>query len=130
MNYGKIVELDPQSSALNGWILTDDSSSQYLKPIQTDKFDCVEVRTQGNGKFAVVRKVVDLETVPREVLERIIESYYESVDEVFGLYGARGAAQIMAECLFEQLPSEEMDKSVFSLCELAAYEVVQKIIRS
>lgn len=114
---------------MNKWILTDDDSSQYLKPISEDKFDCIEVRGLPGGKFAVVRSVLDLDIIPREELEHIIESYYESVDEVFDTYGEIGAAQIMAECLFEQLPVDEMDNAFISHSEQGAFEKVQGIIR-
>lgn len=115
---------------VNGWILTDDDSSQYLKPISECRFDCIEMRKMPCGMYIVVRVVLDLDLVARAELEHIVETYYESVDEVFGAYGEVSAAQIMVECLFEQLGVEEMDDSVVSLSEYGALETVQEMIRN
>lgn len=115
---------------VNGWLLTDDDSSQYLKPLSECKFDCIEARALPGDKFAVVRTVIDLDLFPREEMEPIIESYHETVDEVFGIYGEKEAAQIIAECLFEQLPVDAMDESVISFTEPDAFEVVQQMIHN
>ena len=117
------------STEVNGWILTDDDSSQYLKPIGEGRYDCIEVRRLQDDKYAVARATLDLDVLPREELESVVETYYDSVDEVFGTYGELGAAQVMAECLFEQLPKDEMDFYRECSSELGALEMVQMLIR-
>lgn len=114
---------------VNGWILTDDDSSQYMKKLGDNLYDCIEVRRMMSSGYAVVRASVDLSALSVDELENFAMPYYPGgLAEVRETY-TEAACQTLAECIFEQLlPAGcNLFKVVFS--ELDAFQIVQLIIR-
>lgn len=82
----------------NKWILTDDCSSQFVRPLDSEglMFECIEMRDESNEEspdsFAICNGVISLDTYE--------EDDFEKAMEFFG-YDEKPAPSILAEMLFE-----------------------------
>lgn len=95
---------------MNTWILTDDSCSQYVKKIDEDKFELIELSLYDpeKEKYFAYTDIIDLndcfENYCGEV-EEILHSFgygdenNSAIDEVNMSYS--NPSQIIAECIFE-----------------------------
>lgn len=92
---------------------TDPDCAQYVARFSDTEYSCIEYRCRedqfGKDKYAVCHAVVDLRDYDLDEIETICAAYYDSLETMVADYGFRGALQIMAECIFEQLLFGDMD---------------------
>ena len=74
-------------------------------------YSFVEIRPLDSDKdsFVVCHSVVDLRDYNLDELWEYCSGYYTSYEQMVESYGFRGALQIMAECVFEQLSYSGME---------------------
>ena len=94
----------------NKWILTDDDSYQYVKKIDEDKFELIEMCLSNpeTEEYLVYTDEIDVDEyleINRGELIEILEGYYDAEDEEdviqFVMNHIESPSQIMAECIFE-----------------------------
>lgn len=112
----------------NEWICTDPDNFQFCKKINDFRFYYLEARQSFNDEWVVCRALIDVRDYSLDELWQYCSGYYESFEQMVEVYGFRAAIQIMAECVFEQLSTSEMDfcalKDEYSYYELFLKENV------
>ena len=86
-----------------GWILTDDSSLQLIRPLGERRFDCIDTGEKPNGLCFVCRRTIDLNDYDMDdaFIQQYLDPYgYENPDVLHKTYGD-AADQIIAECILE-----------------------------
>lgn len=111
--------------ASNEWIHTDDD--QWVKKICDKSFELVEIREWPEG-YVVATGEIDLNDYSKEDIVSCINGYgYDSIEVAEEQY--RDAAnQVIAECLFEQTASVElnlMSADTFEEAEAKAKEYMR-----
>lgn len=98
------------------WICTDPNSLQHSKQLNDHTWSYVETRnfpeeTDHGVDYipVVVHAVIDLRYYTLDEIWDVCSGYYQSFEEMVEQYGFREALHIMAECIFEQLPFDEME---------------------
>ena len=76
----------------DGWICTDASSGQFCRKINDTTF---EYKSQN------AHETIDLNDYTDEEKRSYISSYYDSMEDLFDLYGS-DSNMIVAECIFEE----------------------------
>jgi len=93
---------------MSKWILTDDSSMQYVRKVEgeEDIFDLIEMCLVGHndgGIYEVYENTICvddyLETMRGETVEILNSFGYADIEDVMTQY--EDAAQVIAECIFE-----------------------------
>ena len=87
----------------SGWILTDDSTLQHIRPLGNRKFECIDSGEKPNGLCFVCRRTIDLNEYDMDdtFFEQYLQSYgYDSLSGLQTEYG-EAADQIIAECILE-----------------------------
>ena len=95
---------------INAWVLTDDDSCQYVKKINEDEFQLIEMSliNPETEEFIVYTDEIDVDAYleqNRGETEEILNSFgygennISSIEEVINKYS--NASQIIAECIFE-----------------------------
>ena len=88
------------------WILTDDSSQQYVKKIDDNKFCLIDTelssfRSDDDATYDVFTDTTCIKDYPLDETEMILRTYtYEGIEDVKAQYGEM-ANQVIAECIFE-----------------------------
>ena len=113
------------------WFLTDPDNAQCCKRWDENPniFSFVEVRQMGD-RYAVVQATIDLECYTALDQEEECAAYYDSLYEIINEYGWFNAAQIIAECIFENTPTSDMSVLSCWPTESEAYAQTEKIIRA
>ena len=108
-------------NGVNGWVLTDDESQQYVRPTDNeDIYDLIEMCPCSSIYYRVYFATVDVDSYlecDRAEVRYVLHCYGygnnseddSSIDEVSSTYS--NASQIIAECLFEtcsSIDSEEL----------------------
>lgn len=110
---GKLLGSPAESSP--EWFLTDPDTRQYCAIHAQHLFEFVDTRLdldKGNNVVTkVCRKMIDLTEFTDAELLSFTSAYYPSIGRIFFDYGA-DAAQIIAECIFESIPLQNMDEVV------------------
>ena len=95
---------------INAWVLTDDDSCQYVKKINEDEFQLIEMSlvNPDTKEYIVYTDKVDVDAYleqNRGEVREILEGYYEAEGEEdviqFVLNHIDSPSQIIAECIFE-----------------------------
>jgi len=101
---------------MSEWVCTDPDSLQHSKQINDHSWSYIETRdipeNTGHGVDyfpVVVHAVIDLQDYTLDEIWDVCSGYYQSFEEMVEQYGFREALHIMAECIFEQLPFDEME---------------------
>lgn len=101
---------------MSNWICTDPDCMQHSKKINDYTWYYIEIReglepsSHGVVKVpVVVSAVIDLQTYTLDDIWDACSGYYDSFEQIVQQYGFREAFHIMAECIFEQLPFDEME---------------------
>lgn len=81
---------------------TDPDCAQYMAKVTDTRYSYIEYR-EWFGNYIVCHAVVDLQDYTLDEICTYCSSYYASLEQMVADYGFRGALQIMAECIFEQL---------------------------
>ena len=81
---------------------TDPDYAQYMAKVTDTRYGYIEYR-EWFGNYIVCHAVVDLQDYTLDEICTYCSSYYASLEQMVADYGFRGALQIMAECIFEQL---------------------------
>ncbi len=95
---------------INAWVLTDDDSCQYVKKINEDEFQLIEMSLVNpeTEEFIVYTDEIDVDAYleqNRGEIEEILRTfgygyeYNSGIEEVMNIYSS--ASQIIAECIFE-----------------------------
>lgn len=100
---------------LNGWILTDDDSSQYVKNEGNNVFSLIEMSliNPETGEYKVYYDTLDINEywhTMRLEMEGIISGFGYTPESITKIYGDE-RDQIIAECIFEHYGD-------FQACEL------------
>jgi len=111
------------------WICTDSDNAQYCLRSEEnpDEFTLMEVRPFGKRKYAVVRGIVDTSDYSAHEMEEICKAYYDSLFEIVDSYGWYSAAQIIAECIFEGMPTSDMSVLSCWPSESAAHTAIAAV---
>jgi len=94
---------------MNTWILTDDASGQYVRPLggHPPEFKIIDTVLTHDGRYAVVCgcvTVADANLSAPEFVDAYLRPFgYEAAQNLIEAYGS-AAAQIAAECVFEMDP--------------------------
>lgn len=96
----------------NEWICTDPDNFQFCKKINDFRFSYIEARQLIWEQWAVCHAIIDVRDYSLDELWQYCSGYYESFEQMVEVYGFRAAIQIIAECVFEQLNTGEMDTCV------------------
>ncbi len=93
------------------WIKSDDLQWVKVEAHNCEgepMFDMIEVRAAGGDEYHVVRGTVDIEECPIDSLDSIIQGYgYPSIKDIRDNY-PDDYAQVIAECIFECTPEDEL----------------------
>lgn len=101
----KVVDEDSQ-----GWICTDPDCMQYGKKLSDMSWQYIECREYPNDRFIVCGTCIDLLDYGTEKVNDYVSGYYESLAALVAAdSSANESLQIAAECVFEQLPLDQMD---------------------
>ena len=113
------------------WMCTDSDNAQYCKRWEENPniFSFMEVRQIGD-RYAVVHATIDLECYTALDQEEECEAYYDSLYEIINDYGWFKAAQIIAECIFENTPTSDMSALSCWSTESEAYEQIEKMAKA
>lgn len=100
---------------LNGWMLTDDDSSQYVKNEGNNVFSLIEMSmiNPETGEYKVYYDTLDINEywhTMRLEMEDIISGFGYTPESITKIYGDE-RDQIIAECIFEHYGD-------FQACEL------------
>ena len=87
---------------------TDPDCAQYMAKVTDTRYSYIEYR-EWFGNYIVCHAVVDLQDYTLDEICTYCSSYYASLEQMVADYGFRGALQIMAECIFEQLGFDDME---------------------
>lgn len=90
------------------YICTDPDCSQYMAKVTNTRYSYIEYR-QWFDRFVVCHAVVDLQDYSLDEICTYCSAYYDSLEQMVEGYGFRGALQMMAECIFEQLSLDDME---------------------
>lgn len=101
---------------MSEWICTDPDSLQHSKQLDDHTWSYIEIRdtlkeTDHGVDYipVVVHAVIDLHDYTLDEIWDVCSGYYNSFEQMVEQYGFREALHIMAECIFEQLPFDEME---------------------
>ena len=86
-----------------GWILTDDSTLQHIRPLGNRRFECIDTGEKPNGLHFVCRRTIDLNDydMDDDFCETYLRPYgYESEAAMRRDYEL-SADQLIAECILE-----------------------------
>ena len=86
---------------------TDPDCAQYMAKVTDTRYSYIEYR-EWFGNYIVCHAVVDLQDYTLDEICTYCSSYYASLEQMVADYGFRGALQIMAECIFEQLGFDDL----------------------
>lgn len=90
------------------YICTDPDCAQHMAKISDTTYSYIEYR-EWLGGYIVCHAVVDLKDYSLDEICTYCSPYYSSLEQMVLDYSFRGALQIMAECIFEQLDIDEME---------------------
>lgn len=110
------------------YICTDPDCAQYVWKMSDGRYSCIEYRELPNS-YVVCHAVVDLQDYSLDEICTYCSGYYSSLEQMVRTYGFRGALQVMAECIFEQLSFNEMEFNVEQESEGAAIKFIHKWMR-
>lgn len=89
------------------WICTDSDCSQYCRKLRKRKYQFVEILSFGyvesDTMYTVKSAFIDLNDYTKEEVEKIISSYYGSLEALYNYYSDEDAEEIIAECIFEEM---------------------------
>lgn len=107
---------------LNVWKLTDDDSQQHCQRLNDTAFSFIELVDAPDwaigygdepGCYIVFHDVIDLRDYTLPELQTICHAFYgpsdDPIREIINEYGTMNAMQIIAECVFESIPYENME---------------------
>lgn len=86
---------------MENWILTDDSSAQYLQKVDDFTFNCIDTVLMPWDAYMVCYTQIDIRDYSLDELENELCPYCHTLDEICRDYGVRDAIQIIVECIFE-----------------------------
>ncbi len=96
----KVIE--ELESEVNGFVLTDDASSQYQLSMGNKTFHMVDMMLLPDDSYRVYSGTVDLSDYSEEAIQEIVSLYYDSYDHLKSLCKNDDEADgILAECIFE-----------------------------
>lgn len=104
---------------------TDPDCTQYMAKVTDTKYSYIEYR-EWFGNYIVCHAVVDLQDYTLGEICTYCSSYYASLEQMVADYGFRGALQIMAECIFEQLGFDDMEFNAEQKSEGAAIKFIHE----
>lgn len=113
------------------YVCTDPDCAQYCRRINDYVFLYIQASEVASGQsYAVHSAVVDLREYTLDELWSYCSGYYDSFEQMVEQYGFRDALNVMAECVFEQLPFYEMEfvaeKQSFEAATAYIYEWIEK----
>ena len=112
------------------WQETDPDCAQYIKMIDRNHFECVQVIEICETEFAVSSASIDLsDYTDDELLDEIAPFGYDSLTMVGGISTDYYARRLIAECVFENDALNTLDSTRFSTYENAV-EKVHEIIEN
>ena len=101
---------------MSDWICTDPDTHQYCKMIADYSWEFYELRhllrdtPNGIDETPVVCSgTINLYDYTLDEIWEVCSAYYDSFEDMVAIYGFRSALQIMAECIFEQTQTRELD---------------------
>ncbi|MBR5014309.1 MAG: hypothetical protein IKY16_06855 [Bacteroidales bacterium] len=92
---------------INQWICTDPDNAQFCQKLDDMTFAYTEVR-EYDGRYISCYAVMFLREYTFDRLEDYCRSYYNSIEQIVHDYGFAESFRIMAECIFEQTPYDEI----------------------
>lgn len=104
---------------------TDPDCAQYMAKISDTRYSYIEYR-DWFGNYIVCHAVVDLQDYSLDEIFNYCYTYYNSLEQMVRDYGFRGALQVMAECIFEQLSFDDMEFNVEKQTEGAAIKFIHE----
>lgn len=107
------------------YVCTDPDCAQYMAKISDTVYSYIEYREWFDG-YIVCHAVVDLKDFSLDEIYAYCSPYYSSLEQMVQDYGFRGALQIMAECIFEQLGVNEMEFTAEQRNEGAAIRFIHE----
>ena len=121
---GRGTQLVSENQRLH-YICTDPDCAQYMSKISDARYSYIEYRQYLNN-YVVCHAVVDLQDYTLDEILEYCVPYYESLEKMVGDYGFRGALQIIAECIFEQLGFDDMEFNSEQKSEGAAIKFIHE----
>lgn len=104
---------------------TDPDCAQYMAKVTDTRYSYIEYR-EWFGNYIVCHAVVELQDYTLDEICTYCSSYYDSLEQMVADYGFRGALQIMAECIFEQLGFDDMEFNAEQKSEGAAIKFIHE----
>lgn len=103
VSFPPFATLQLPKPAGTGWILTDDSTLQHLRPLGNRRFECIDIGEKPNGLHYVCRRTIDLNDYDMD--DDFCETYlrpfgYENEEAMRRDYEL-AADQLIAECILE-----------------------------
>jgi hypothetical protein len=96
-----------------------------MAKVTDTRYSYIEYR-EWFGNYIVCHAVVDLQDYALDEICTYCSSYYDSLEQMVADYGFRGALQIMAECIFEQLGFDDMEFNAEQKSEGAAIKFIHE----
>ena len=108
------------------WQETDPDCAQYIKMIDRNQFECMQVIEMCETEFAVSSAFIDLsDYTDGELLDEIAPFGYDSLTLVDGVSTDYYARRLIAECVFENMALEHIENIRF-----ATYEKAEKFVKA
>lgn len=118
---------------LNGYELTDDAFYQYRKHLGNRVYSLIQWDKIPNDTYEIYEAEVDLKEYSEAELEKLISSYYDSMEALVASYENVSEEEIdgiVAECIFEQKQWNDASENWNAKTEKEAKEIILEWLQS